>query len=206
MSRLNSGDEMQIAALTVLIAVAVFLYVVRYATATASDARRPNTRRTYPKRNWNDVGRQLQAVMNASFEVRPVMNVGEYRVFKFIEQDVLAMRRGYRVFAQTSLGAVLDSNDKSAFRAINSKRTDVLVIDAYGRPILAIEYQGDGHYQGDAAARDAIKKEALRKAGVGYLEVLQTDDLVQIRLRVKELLSFHATPVAEPAPIRRAIA
>ena len=35
----------------------------------------------------------------------------------------------------------------------------------------AIEYQGHGHYQGTAAARDAVKKEALRKAGVRYIEV-----------------------------------
>ena len=37
--------------------------------------------------------------------------------------------------------------------------------------IAAIEFQGGGHYQGTAAARDAVKKEALRRAGVDYLEV-----------------------------------
>ena len=36
----------------------------------------------------------------------------------------------------------------------------------------AIEYQGTGHHQGSAAARDAVKKEALRKAGIGYHEVV----------------------------------
>lgn len=34
-----------------------------------------------------------------------------------------------------------------------------------------IEYQGEGHHQSAAAARDAVKKEALRRAGVGYIEV-----------------------------------
>ena len=34
-----------------------------------------------------------------------------------------------------------------------------------------IEYHGTGHHQGTAAARDAVKKEALRKAGIGYHEV-----------------------------------
>ena len=36
----------------------------------------------------------------------------------------------------------------------------------------AIEYQGGGHHQGTAAARDAVKKEALRRAGIGYVEVV----------------------------------
>ena len=37
-----------------------------------------------------------------------------------------------------------------------------------------IEYQGSGHHLsgGAAAARDAVKKEALRKAGIGYHEVV----------------------------------
>ena len=36
----------------------------------------------------------------------------------------------------------------------------------------ALEYQGNGHHQGTAAARDAVKKEALRKAGIGYHEIV----------------------------------
>jgi Protein of unknown function (DUF2726) len=54
---------------------------------------------------------------------------------------------------------------------INSKRVDLLIVSRRGEPIVAIEYQGHGHYQGTAAARDAVKKEALRKAGVRYIAV-----------------------------------
>ena len=35
-----------------------------------------------------------------------------------------------------------------------------------------MEYQGGGHYQSTAAARDAVKKEALRRAGVPTIEVV----------------------------------
>ena len=45
-------------------------------------------------------------------------------------------------------------------------------IDEACRPRHAIEYQGTGHHQGTAAARDAVKKEALRRAGIGYHEVV----------------------------------
>lgn len=41
------------------------------------------------------------------------------------------------------------------------------------RPKLPESYQGSGHHAGEcAAARDAVKKEALRKAGIGYHEVV----------------------------------
>jgi Protein of unknown function (DUF2726) len=144
-------------------------------------------------RPYNDVGRQLDAVMAGSFEKKKLLSYSEYNVFKIIEGDVANERRGYRVFAQTSLGEILASGNNDAFRSINSKRVDILIIDQGGWPVLAIEYQGEGHYQGSAAARDAIKKEALRKAGIGYIEVLPADTPTQIRARMREQLGWTAT-------------
>jgi hypothetical protein len=89
--------------------------------------------------------------------------------------------------AQVSLGEVLSSPDDRAYKAINSKRVDILIISSSGLPMAAIEYQGDGHYQGSAAARDAVKKEALRKAGVRYIEVMDehsNEDIVREILRL----------------------
>lgn len=54
---------------------------------------------------------------------------------------------------------------------MNSKRVDILVTDPFGFPCAVIEYQGGGHYQNNAIGRDAVKKEACRKAGIGYLEI-----------------------------------
>jgi hypothetical protein len=45
-------------------------------------------------------------------------------------------------------------------------------MDEACQPRHAIEYHGVGHHQGTAAARDAVKKEALRRAGIGYHEVV----------------------------------
>jgi hypothetical protein len=70
------------------------------------------------------------------------------------------------------LGEILRSRDSKAYGCVNSKRVDLLLIDEACRPRHAIEYQGLGHHQGTAAARDAVKKEALRRAGVGYHEVV----------------------------------
>jgi hypothetical protein len=135
-----------------------------------------------------DAAQQLAAVMAGTFRKRRVMSASEYRVFKIIEDDLPATRSGYRVFAQTSLGEILESPSEDAFSSINSKRADILVVDRSGWPVLAVEYQGSGHYQGSAAARDAVKKEALRKAGVRYLEIAAGDTDDHIRSRVREHL------------------
>jgi len=139
--------------------------------------------------------------MAGSFQKQRVLSSSEYRVFKIVEDDVAASRGGYRVLAQTSLGEVLQSPDPNAFRSINSKRVDILVIDRGGWPILAVEYQGSGHYQGTAAARDAVKKEALRKAGVRYLEVCADDSDDQIRSHLREQLGWNtAAPTTDTLP------
>jgi hypothetical protein len=126
--------------------------------------------------------------MGGSFERKRVLSFSEYRVFTIVEDEIAAQRAGYRVFAQTSLGEILRSSDQDAFRSINSKRVDILVVDRGGWPILAIEYQGSRHYQGTAAARDAVKKEALRKAGVRYMECCAADTNDQIKSRLREHL------------------
>jgi hypothetical protein len=73
-----------------------------------------------------------------------------------------------------SLGEILRCEDKAAYSCINSKRVDLLIVDAECKPVHAIEYQGGGHFQGAhaTAARDAVKKEALRRAGIGYAEIV----------------------------------
>ncbi|WP_370307925.1 DUF2726 domain-containing protein [Sphingobium abikonense] len=185
---LQVGELLLILALGVLIAVQASRLLPR--------GRRSRFRRRYWRPNagqeqapdLSDIGGQLRAVMAATFQKRRVLSSSEYRVFKIIEDDLAAMRRGYRVFGQTSLGEILQSPCADAFRSINSKRADILVIDRSGWPILAVEYQGGGHYQGTAVARDAIKKEALRKAGVRYVEVSESDSDDQIRSRVREQL------------------
>jgi hypothetical protein len=95
--------------------------------------------------------------------------------------------RDWRVMAQVSLGEVLSSPDARAYSAINSKRVDLLIVSGHGDPIAAIEYQGHGHYQGNAVLGDAVKKEALGKAGVRYIEVTPesgTEDITQGVLRI----------------------
>lgn len=115
---------------------------------------------------------QLRIVMAANFTVQPLLNKSEARVFKELDRIVIGRNPHWQVMAQVSLGEVLRCQDTEAYGCINSKRVDLLLMDDNCQPRHAIEYQGGGHHQGMAAARDAIKKEALRRAGIGYHEVV----------------------------------
>jgi uncharacterized protein DUF2726 len=150
------------------------------------------------RHDLTDVGQQLHAVMTGSFEKQRLMNSAEYRVFAIVEKEIAAhTHRGYRVFAQTSLGEILRSPNDDAFRSINSKRVDILIVDRNGWPSLAIEYQGEAHYMGTAAGRDAVKREALRKAGVRYLEFRAGDTDDHIRWRLREELGIKDARLAK---------
>ncbi|MGE0423451.1 MAG: DUF2726 domain-containing protein [Reyranellaceae bacterium] len=128
--------------------------------------------REQDSRKQPDAADQLRIVMGASFAIQPLLNKSEARVFKELDRIVLACNPTWHVMAQVSLGEILRSRDAVAFSCVNSKRVDLLLVDSDCQPRHAIEYQGGSHHQGTAAARDAVKKEALRRAGIGYHEVV----------------------------------
>ena len=121
-----------------------------------------------------DAADQLRTVMAADFVERPLLNRPEAAVFKALDAAVIARNPDWQVMAQVSLGEFLASKDKDAYLAINSKRVDFALMDENARVRFALEDQGSGHHlpDGAAAARDAGKKAALRKAGVGYHEMV----------------------------------
>ncbi|MHC2795520.1 hypothetical protein ACVINZ_004532 [Mesorhizobium jarvisii] len=119
-----------------------------------------------------DPADQLRIVMGANFTIQPLLNKSEVRVFKELDQMVIGCNPGWQVMAQVSLGEILRSTNADAYSCINSKRVDLLLVDENCLPRHALEYQGHAHHQGTAAARDAVKKEALRRAGISYHEIV----------------------------------
>ena len=116
---------------------------------------------------------QLKIVSKAEFAPRPLLNRSEANVFATLDKAVIARNPGWQVMAQVSLGEFLASPDKEAYFAVNSKRVDFALMDDKCCVRHALEYQGNGHHlNSSTAARDAIKKEALRKAGIGYHEIV----------------------------------
>lgn len=149
-----------------------------------------------------DAADQLRTVMGAQFRAKPLLNRGEGRLFAALEPIVEELAPGWHVMAQVSLGEVLDADSMEAFNTINAKRVDFLLVDAEMKPRHAIEYQGQGHHQGTAAARDAVKKEALRRAGIGYAEVFADDTPAELRMTVAKIIGV----AAQSGPFGRAVA
>lgn len=132
---------------------------------------------------------QLRCVMEAQFEARPLLNRSERRLFGVIDAALAEHSPGWRAMGQVSLGEILASPNEDAFFAVNSKRVDLLIIDAECRPLHAIEFQGKGHHiHNNTAARDAVKKEALRRAGIGYIEIVSGDTPSEVREIVRKLV------------------
>ena len=153
-----------------------------------------------------DPAEQLRLVIGARFEKCRLLSRSEAHVLYAAERAINTADLKWRVMAQVSLGEVLSSPDARAYSAINSKRVDLLIVSRFGDPIAAIEYQGHGHYQGTAVVRDAVKKEALRKAGVRYIEVTPqsgTADMTREILRIAQeerLKSSECLAAAVPQP------
>ena len=138
-----------------------------------------------------DAADQLRTVMKADFKAQPLLNKSEARLFNAMDKMVIELAPpGWQVMAQVSLGEILRCEDKAAYGCINSKRIDLLIVDADCKPIHAIEYQGGRHFKGAhaTAARDAVKKEALRRAGIGYVEVVAGDTPAELRRVVERLV------------------
>lgn len=132
---------------------------------------------------------QLRAVMEASFTARPLLNAGERRLLTVLDKALAEESPGWRAMGQVSLGEILASPNEAAFLAVNSKRVDLLIVDADCRPLHAVEMQGTGHHLSDTtAARDAVKREALRRAGIGYVEVVSGDTPAEVRAMVRKLV------------------
>lgn len=143
-----------------------------------------------------DPADQLRIVMQSSFERRKLLSRNEARVFQQVEKAAHGTDRGWRVMAQVSLGEILKSPDPHAYSAINSKRVDILLISSDGTPIAAIEYQGSGHYLGTAAARDAVKREALRRAGIAFIEIRPDHGADDIAREIERLAQTKVTLAA----------
>jgi hypothetical protein len=144
-----------------------------------------------------DAADQLRIVMGATFTIQPLLNKSEARVFRELDTFVIGCNPGWQVMAQVSLGEILRCKHAEAYRCINSKRVDLLLVDEDCQPRYAIEYQGKAHHQGPAAARDAVKKEALRRAGIGYHEVVAGHTTPSELKRLVEKLVDKPKPAEE---------
>ena len=137
----------------------------------------------------------IQHVLGATFQKKRLLNLEEYRLFQQLESLIDRNTLGFRLFAQVSLGEILQSSDRAAFSTINSKRCDFLIIDRQGNALVVIEYHGRGHFQGNSSHRDEVKRLALRKASIPTVEVLFDYEWQDVESELKKELGEVFSPV-----------
>ncbi len=158
-----------------------------------------------PSTNIADPKEQLAAVSRVGFERRRLLNREEVPVLRLLEQTVREANAGYRVMAQTSLGEIIrpkpnsgtDEELQLAFRSINSKRLDFAIFDRFGQLVVAVEYQGSGHYHETSFMRDAVKQEALRKAGVEVIAIQEGFRATEVLPRLRRALGMSTVSEVE---------
>jgi hypothetical protein len=158
---------------------------------------RPGSGSFTPRKDLRDPGAQMKAISGVGFERQRILNGDEARLLYLLENALKEFGRGHRLFAQTSLGEVLrpaasgatPEACRDAYASINSKRLDFAVIDRYGFLAAAVEFHGGGHHQGTAFMRDAVKREALRKAGVPFIEVEKHYVTEEVRQRLRRAIA-----------------
>lgn len=121
---------------------------------------------------------KLKAIKRAPVSPVAVLNRAEQNLFQELS-GIIAQSPRHRLLVQVSMGEFLRLAGKGAsnslrqtvFNLFNAKRVDMLIVDAAWQPVMAIEYQGGGHYRGNAKSRDAIKRAVCERAGIRFMEV-----------------------------------
>lgn len=162
-------------------------------------ARRARDRARFRAFDVSDTGNQLRFVEGAALYARRPINREAFRVYRELETFLPTRRDGCRLLAEVALGSFIatsmDTGSQGArnraFSSFNSKRVDFLIIDPMGNPAVAVEYHGSGHYAGNATARDAVKKRAIQKAGIEFVEIFEATGNDEIRSMISHALNRH---------------
>jgi hypothetical protein len=125
--------------------------------------------------------KQLAEVLKCKFEKKRLFNHTEEKVYRLIIEMINTHAKGhFKVNGQTNLGEFIKCKEdfwgNKAFKAINSKRVDLLIVNRDLMPVAAIEVNGTGHYFNNALERDEIKRAAIESAGIKYIAIRENED------------------------------
>jgi hypothetical protein len=173
------------------------------AEETAKDAEAEAQRLSAKLANYKSPGHDH--AQKVGWRRKRLLNKPEYALLRQLEALVQNAPNGHRLFAQVSYGAFLEATArqdleetrKVAEHALMRKRADFLIIDRYGNPVAVIEYQGDGHYRGNAHDRDQAKRIACHAAGIPFIEVPAAGLTPGQRLDLERRLGLRPALAAE---------
>ena len=147
-----------------------------------------------------DSAADLRLVSDAGFASKPLLSGREADVLGYVETVAAESGQGWRVVPQVRLVDIIASADAEANAVIGEHRLDMLIVSARHLPVAALDYQPLGQLKDDSALRDAIKREALRRADIPFIEIRANEPLDDVKA---QLLRLAAAPAAPKAPKAR---
>lgn len=155
---------------------------------------------------------KLRIISDAHFMAKRLLSDNEAHVLGEIESIIAEIEQPWRVLGQVGLSRFIAASSADGFAVIDSMYVALLIIDANRDPIAAVEYQASAQDRSENAVRDAVKREAMRRAGISYFEVRTSDRpgtlrndimaLVQRRVPSEESAAVE-TPIADQPPAAR---
>lgn len=146
-----------------------------------------------PKRTGAGKITAFERAHRGNFAAKPIFNRSEKRLFHFLAEEVKAYSRPLFVMGQTPLREMVRTDDQfvrgGGHYALGDRRVDFTITDEQGSVLVAVEYNGGGHYQNNALERDAIKRVVLEQAGIPLLVVKQGENPAEVRKRLAEILA-----------------
>lgn len=127
---------------------------------------------------------QSERADNSDYIKVKLLNNEEERCFNAIKNMLVSGNFQHQVFPQVSMGEVVKSSNFDGFSVTNSKRFDFVIFDKNYMPIVAIEYNGIGHYKNNWRERDQVKEIACVKSGILFFQIKHSDNL---GLKIREL-------------------
>lgn len=124
---------------------------------------------------------RLRHVSDARFLTKRLMSDNEAIVLGELETIIAEIGEPWRVMPQVGLPQIIGSNSAEAADAIEGQQVALLLVGADRSPIAAVEYQPMGQIRSEDAVRDAVKREALRRSGIAYIEVRASDQPGDLR-------------------------
>ena len=138
---------------------------------------------------------------------KALQNHEETKIYRDLRQ-VIQDRNNFKenikfsIHAQVGMAGILnikgrknanaDQDVDRAYDGVFQKRFDLLIVDTFQNPVVAIEYQGEGHHRGNTSdAKDKMKRIACERARIPLIVVNQGETSPSYMKRVRDALDGH---------------
>ncbi len=134
---------------------------------------------------------RLRLVSDTNFSLRRLLTEREAERLAEVEGILADLEVDWRVMPQVSLSDILAAEDETAWRALGGQRVAMVILAANQMSIAAIDFQPMGQVREEDAVLDAVRREALRRSGIEYIELRANDGSDMLRSTLAELAGMY---------------